>query len=511
MRGKQQRNLIKLSSNKAVFSMAMTIILAVIIIISYINQNALTVEANISDASDEGIYEICQAFNELRAKAFKDPDRIREVTPVAMDIDIYDEENDEIITQTRDVCTIRMGNHEMHYIMEVIGDPDEYGNYPLYIALHGGGGGPAEINNEQWLEMADYYKRSVKSGIYVAVRGIEDVWNTHFLDESYAMYDRLIEDMYLLKRAEPNKVYLLGFSAGGDGVYAIAPRMADRFAAVNMSSGHPNGVSLLNTSNLPFEIQVGIRDFYSEDAIRSIRGAEYEAVLNSYSKKYGCKYPHRILVHVPEGHNYNDFVDNGGDSIVLSDPELFAKRAIKEDWVHKFLDLYESIGYEPDISNLSYGDDDEFNSALLDYVANDLKMELDYDIDCNAVNYVSQYLRSAFPETFVWDLSTRAPGRDDTAFYWLSADFDVNEGVIKAHYDAKTNTVELQTDGKVNGEIKVLATPFIMDLSKPLTIITPDTEMTVDLKIDKDIIAKAVAQTQDPYLSWTDEIPISLD
>ena len=31
----------------------------------------------------------------------------------------------------------------------------------------------------------------------------------------------------------------------------LAPRLADRFAAVNMSSGHPNGVSLLNLANCP--------------------------------------------------------------------------------------------------------------------------------------------------------------------------------------------------------------------------------------------------------------------
>ncbi len=98
---------------------------------------------------------------------------------------------------------------------------------------------PAETNNDQWVAMTEYYKYSVENGIYVAVRGMEDVWNLHFLDESYPMYDRLIEDMIMFSNADPNRGYLLGFSAGGDGVYAIAPRMADRFAAVNMSSGHP--------------------------------------------------------------------------------------------------------------------------------------------------------------------------------------------------------------------------------------------------------------------------------
>lgn len=126
----------------------------------------------------------------------------------------------------------------MKFTVDIVGEPDENG-YPLYITLHGGGGAPAETNNDQWVAMTEYYKYSVENGIYVAVRGMEDVWNLHFLDESYPMYDRLIEDMIMFSNADPNRVYLLGFSAGGDGVYAIAPRMADRFAAVNMSSGHP--------------------------------------------------------------------------------------------------------------------------------------------------------------------------------------------------------------------------------------------------------------------------------
>ena len=37
----------------------------------------------------------------------------------------------------------------------------------------------------------------------------------------------------------PNKVYLLGYSAGGDGVYQLAPRMADRWAAAAMMADSP--------------------------------------------------------------------------------------------------------------------------------------------------------------------------------------------------------------------------------------------------------------------------------
>ena len=204
------------------------------------------------------------------------------------------------------VYTLTHGGVSMRFLMEIRGEPGE-GGYPLYLALHGGGGAPPEDNDEQWGIMYDYYRWDMKSGIYVAIRGITDTWDLHFRPESYPMYDRLIRAMIRLYGADPNRVYLLGFSAGGDGVYAIAPRMADRFAAANMSSGHPNGVSLKNTSNLPFEIQVGIRDFYSESALRSVRGAEFEGILSGYESEYGFGYLHRVLVHVPNGHNFVDY------------------------------------------------------------------------------------------------------------------------------------------------------------------------------------------------------------
>ena len=138
-------------------------------------------------------------------------------------------------------------------------------------------------------------------------------------------------------------------------------------------------------------------------------------------------------------------------------------------------------------------------------------MELDYDEDCNAINYVSSYLRKTYPTSFVWDLSTRAPGRKDDAFYWLKADFDVNSGAVYASFDEDTNTVMLFSDGNVNGEITVLATPFIMDYSRPLTIMTQDQSMTVDLKVDEDIIAGSLEKTGDVYLAWTDEITIPVE
>ena len=52
----------------------------------------------------------------------------------------------------------------------------------------------------------------------------------------------------------------MGRSAGGDGVYQLAPRMADRFAAAAMSAGHPNEASPLGLRNIPFAIHMGELD-----------------------------------------------------------------------------------------------------------------------------------------------------------------------------------------------------------------------------------------------------------
>lgn len=52
----------------------------------------------------------------------------------------------------------------------------------------------------------------------------------------------------------------MGYSAGGDGVWQLAPRMADRFAAAAMMAGHPNEASLLGLRNLPFALFVGGND-----------------------------------------------------------------------------------------------------------------------------------------------------------------------------------------------------------------------------------------------------------
>jgi len=476
-------------------------------------------DGSFGEKTGEALQLMIEGYDEYKKLASEDPERVKEVTPKET---VIETENTQY---TEEVYTISMGGHQMKYMMEIVGEPDENGLYPLYITLHGGGESSEEENNGQWMAMKDYYRESVENGIYVATRGMEDVWNLHFLDYSYPMYDRLIEDMILLKNADPNRVYLMGFSAGGDGVYAIAPRMADRFAAANMSSGHPNDVSLLNISNLPFEIQVGIRDYYSETAMRSIRGAEFEDILNAYRDSYGFGYDHRILVHVPEGHNYNDsyiltdeliemydLQDEDPEMLkthVLKDPSLFAKRAVEENWLGQFLKILKDAGGDPDVQTLSYETPDGFDEKLLSYVTKELGMEVTTGEDANAVHFVDKYTRNPVPTAFVWDFETRAPERGDTAFYWLKADYSVNKGSVEAVYEEDSNTVSIEGFDGVNGDVTILANPFLIDFDRPLTVETAEGSFTVDLEADSEVIENSIIETGDIFLSWADEVKVS--
>ena len=82
----------------------------------------------------------------------------------------------------------------------------------------------------------------------------------HFLPETDEFYRRIIMMAEAYFDVNPNKVYIMGYSAGGDGVWRMGPRMADTWAAASMMAGHPGEVSLVNLRNLPFMIWCGELD-----------------------------------------------------------------------------------------------------------------------------------------------------------------------------------------------------------------------------------------------------------
>lgn len=216
------------------------------------------------------------------------------------------------------ICEVRErimahGDISMRYSLDIIGEKPE-GGYPLYIALHGGGESDMpDLNDSQWEIMKSYYKGGIESGIYAAPRGIRDTWDTHFNPESYYFYKRLIQNMIIFCGANPNRVYLIGYSAGGDGVYQITARMADFFAAANMSAGHPNGVRLTNLKNMPLYIQCGERDAAYRRNEETARYAKDENVAGAFLHK----------------DKYHQICDNGEDRQLLAGGVLRDTNAVR--------------------------------------------------------------------------------------------------------------------------------------------------------------------------------------
>ncbi len=354
--------------------------------------------------------------------SLKDADAVKSVKE-----EVWKEYLDEIRKDTVRVkeveeCAMAYGDAVMKYGMQIIGEPEE-GGYPLYIALHGGGHSDTpHMNDSQWKHMFIYYRDSVKAGIYINPRGVRDTWDTHGNPESYPLYDRLIMNMTAFQNVNPNRVYLLGFSAGGDGVYMTAPKMADRFAAFNMSAGHPNGIDLTNLYHTPIALQVGMKDIAFN---RHLVTPEYGKKLDELSRKYGGGFVHETYVHKDKGHNFHDNKEE--EQWVLEDPEAFLEGK-------------------------------ESASRLC---------------DTNAVRYISRYERAPLPKRVVWDLSNRAGLRTIESFYWLSARNIGNGGLIIAAADKATNTINIEPGTTVK-EFTVLLNEDMLDLFRPITVVSPE-------------------------------------
>ncbi len=346
---------------------------------------------------------------------------------------------------------------EMKYGLQIIGEPGENG-YPLFIALHGGGyGDTPDINNQQWEHMAGYYKMGITSGVYVNPRGVRDTWDTHGNPESFPLYDRLIENMIIFYNVDPNRVYLMGFSAGGDGVYLVAPRMADRFAAAHMSAGHHNGTSVTNLYNTPIQLQVGELDYaYNRHKVT----AEYDFKLDELSKTYGGGYRHNVFIHYQKGHNFDDNKLN--PQIVYADNLAWYKEEVAET----------------------------------------------ITMDTNAIHFLERYTRNPLPARVVWDLGNRADLRNHTCFYWLKASRSVTEGEIVANYNKENNTITIEKD-TVDGKFSILVNEEMLNVFSPIRLVTPKGTFEVMPELSKELIYDTTNERGDYNYQFLTEIDYS--
>ncbi len=73
----------------------------------------------------------------------------------------------------------------------------EPGKRALYISMHGGGGAPTRVNDQQWNNQIQLYVP--KEGWYVAPRAPSDTWNLWHEWHIDELFSKLIEDMVALK------------------------------------------------------------------------------------------------------------------------------------------------------------------------------------------------------------------------------------------------------------------------------------------------------------------------
>ncbi|KAF8182775.1 hypothetical protein K438DRAFT_1767212 [Mycena galopus ATCC 62051] len=316
--------------------------------------------------------------------------------------------HDSFRREEHDAQALSYRGRTMRYVSFTLGSDKPADGYPLYIALHGGGSVPSEFNNQQWEHMKIYYRNSVRTGIYVAPRGVTDTWDLHFQPESYV----LIKNMILYEDADPDR---------GDGVYQLTPRLADRFAAANMSAGHPNGVNLANLASLPLLLQVGENDIAYN---RNTATAEYNNKLDALTGS-GGGYPHKAFIHAGCPHNFFD-----------NDPA-------------------EQLQYV-------------LSNAAGWLVGSDRCMML---ANTNAVRWVDQHIRDPLPAFLVWDLTTRAERESGGLWYWLDIGGHTCETLgtdtIVASYVSESNIVVVEQARKY---LRILLNHSMLNLDKPVVV-----------------------------------------
>ncbi len=201
--------------------------------------------------------------------------------------------------QELEAGVLKDGDLSMPFVIRKFGEAPKAG-HSIWISLHGGGGAPKQVNDGQWENQKRLY--ALEEGFYVTPRAPTNTWNLWHEPHIDRLFARLIENLVVVKGADPNRVYVMGYSAGGDGVYQLAPRMADYWAAAAMMAGHPNDASPLGLRNVPFALQVGAKDAaYDRNKI----GAEWGQKLDQLQQADADGYMHFVKIHEGHGHWMN--------------------------------------------------------------------------------------------------------------------------------------------------------------------------------------------------------------
>jgi poly(3-hydroxybutyrate) depolymerase len=192
--------------------------------------------------------------------------------------------------------TVEVPGAGMRYTRRVFGEKPEKG-WSLVLSLHGGGAAAPSVNDQQWENQQRLY--TLDEGIYVVPRAPGNTWDLWHRPEIDKLFDRLIRDFLAVEGVDPDRVYVIGYSAGGDGVYQLAPRMADRFAGAAMMAGHPNETKPDGLRNIAFALHMGANDHAFE---RNRVAERWRTLLEELRAADPDGYPHQVVIHPGKSH-----------------------------------------------------------------------------------------------------------------------------------------------------------------------------------------------------------------
>jgi len=201
-----------------------------------------------------------------------------------------------------DAHQVRFEKYMSPFTVKTVGTRPTNG-WALFIAMHGGGGAPQELNDSQWRHMQIYYKDHPEAGgyLYVALRAPNNTWNGFYDTYVYPLIGNLTRQFRLFGDIDPNKVFIMGYSHGGYGAYAIGPKMPDNFAAIHASAaaasdGETTAKTLRNTI---FTAMVGEKDTAYG---RHDRNKKFAAAVEKLRGDRTDIYPVRVDIIAGNGH-----------------------------------------------------------------------------------------------------------------------------------------------------------------------------------------------------------------
>ncbi|MEM1204406.1 MAG: hypothetical protein AAGN66_14330 [Acidobacteriota bacterium] len=155
--------------------------------------------------------------------------------------------------EERTLLVSRVGKHVRHLVFTPSAyNADGEETWPLIVGLHGTAGNPEQVMGFQRLrELAERY------GYLLACPHSSGVGE---LPQRYVL--RVLADTEERYRVDPERIFLLGFSRGGAGVWALGADHADRWAGLAPISPATGGdpAPLERMRDLPIIVVLGDRD-----------------------------------------------------------------------------------------------------------------------------------------------------------------------------------------------------------------------------------------------------------